>query len=332
MTTWRVGGSSTRPSAGIPTPTSTRLRNGGPGSGGHAWSTGNAVTPLVHGATVLPPAARGAVRAARRRPGPLHGLARRRRRAPRRAGHEIGEVLARPGAQRRARSAGCSGARTRDRRASTRRRTSGSASELNEAGGEVLLDQRVRRVGSHHQKLVVIRHRDDPGRRTWRSSAASTSATAAATTPRTAATRRRGHGPTALRARGRRGTTCSSSSAVRPSATCCAHFRERWDDPHPLDQRSPYRMLLQRAATMPRHPQPLPDALPGARRRPDRTPCRCCAPTRPKRAGYPFAPDGERSIARAYAKAFGRARSLIYLEDQYLWSSDVAAAARRRAA
>ena len=34
--------------------------------------------------------------------------------------------------------------------------------ELNEAGAEVLLDQRVRRLASHHQKLFVIRHRGDP--------------------------------------------------------------------------------------------------------------------------------------------------------------------------
>lgn len=39
--------------------------------------------------------------------------------------------------------------------------------------------------------------------------------------------------------------------------------------------------------------------------------------------GYPFAPDGERSIARSYLKALRRARSLIYLEDQYLWSPQV---------
>ena len=33
--------------------------------------------------------------------------------------------------------------------------------------------------------------------------------------------------------------------------------------------------------------------------------------------------NGERSIARAYLKALRRARALIYLEDQYLWSPDV---------
>jgi phosphatidylserine/phosphatidylglycerophosphate/cardiolipin synthase-like enzyme len=45
-----------------------------------------------------------------------------------------------------------------------------------------------------------------------------------------------------------------------------------------------------------------------------------------KRPPFPFAPTGERSIARAYAKAFAHARSLIYIEDQYLWSTEVAAA------
>ena len=35
---------------------------------------------------------------------------------------------------------------------------------IEQAGGEVLLDQRVRFGGSHHQKLVVIRHPDAPER------------------------------------------------------------------------------------------------------------------------------------------------------------------------
>jgi phosphatidylserine/phosphatidylglycerophosphate/cardiolipin synthase-like enzyme len=43
-----------------------------------------------------------------------------------------------------------------------------------------------------------------------------------------------------------------------------------------------------------------------------------------KRPPFPFARQGERSIARAYAKAFARATSLIYIEDQYLWSRPVA--------
>jgi phosphatidylserine/phosphatidylglycerophosphate/cardiolipin synthase-like enzyme len=39
---------------------------------------------------------------------------------------------------------------------------------------------------------------------------------------------------------------------------------------------------------------------------------------------YDFAPNGERSVARGYTKAVKRARRLIYLEDQYMWSADVA--------
>ncbi len=36
--------------------------------------------------------------------------------------------------------------------------------EIDEDGGQVLLDARTRRAGSHHQKLVVIRHPGAPGR------------------------------------------------------------------------------------------------------------------------------------------------------------------------
>jgi phosphatidylserine/phosphatidylglycerophosphate/cardiolipin synthase-like enzyme len=76
---------------------------------------------------------------------------------------------------------------------------------------------------------------------------------------------------------------------------------------------------------MPRHPQPLPAPL-------DRPPT--AGPhvvqvlrTYPaKRPAFPFAPGGERTIARAYARAFSLARSLIYVEDQYLWSELVAGA------
>jgi hypothetical protein len=43
-----------------------------------------------------------------------------------------------------------------------------------------------------------------------------------------------------------------------------------------------------------------------------------------RRPRYPYAPRGERSIALAYTKALGRAERLIYVEDQHLWSFDVA--------
>jgi phosphatidylserine/phosphatidylglycerophosphate/cardiolipin synthase-like enzyme len=43
-----------------------------------------------------------------------------------------------------------------------------------------------------------------------------------------------------------------------------------------------------------------------------------------RRGGYPFAPDGERSVARGFRKAVARARRLIYIEDQFLWSTEIA--------
>ncbi len=54
--------------------------------------------------------------------------------------------------------------------------------ELEADGAVIVLDQRVRRMGSHHQKFVVCRHPAGPRRGTSRSPAASTSGTAAATT------------------------------------------------------------------------------------------------------------------------------------------------------
>ena len=42
-----------------------------------------------------------------------------------------------------------------------------------------------------------------------------------------------------------------------------------------------------------------------------------------RRPGYPFAPQGERSIARGYLNALRRAHRLIYVEDQYLWSDEI---------
>ena len=102
-------------------------------------------------------------------------------------------------------------------------------------------------------------------------------------------------------------------------------FRERWDDPTPLDHRNPWRLAARLIIHEPRHPDPLPPA------RDDPAPqgthavqvLRTYPANRPR---YPFAPDGERSIARAYLKAFRRARRLVYLEDQYLWSSHAARA------
>ena len=100
-------------------------------------------------------------------------------------------------------------------------------------------------------------------------------------------------------------------------------FTERWDDRTPLDHRNPYRALAQRIVRMPRRPGRLPEAWdppPEAGRHQVQV-----LRTYPwKRPRYPFAPDGERTIARGYTRAFQRARRMIYVEDQYFWSDVVA--------
>jgi phosphatidylserine/phosphatidylglycerophosphate/cardiolipin synthase-like enzyme len=101
-----------------------------------------------------------------------------------------------------------------------------------------------------------------------------------------------------------------------------AVFRERWEDPAALS-RLPWQAIPDRLRGAVREPQDLPPS------RPDPPAAGTCAVlllrTYPNRwPGYRFAPDGERSAARAYAKALTRARRLVYVEDQYLWSTDIA--------
>jgi phosphatidylserine/phosphatidylglycerophosphate/cardiolipin synthase-like enzyme len=100
-------------------------------------------------------------------------------------------------------------------------------------------------------------------------------------------------------------------------------FRERWTDPRSLDTDNPVSYLKDRLRHVDLSPDPLPDRPPN----PEPTgPChvqvlRTYPAIRPK---TPYAPHGERSVARGYGKAFRRARRLIYLEDQYMWSPHIA--------
>jgi phosphatidylserine/phosphatidylglycerophosphate/cardiolipin synthase-like enzyme len=195
------------------------------------------------------------------------------------------------------------------------------AVEVTEAGGEVLLDERVRRGGSHHQKMVLMRHpshgdrdvaflggidlshgrRDDPdhggdiqvikldpryGRRPpWHDVQLEIS------------------GPTV--------------------AELDLTFRERWEDPTPLNHSGRLRALVSRVLSRDRVTRPLPVRLgaPSAQGGHVVQVLRTYPSRNPK---YSFAPDGERSVARAFAKAIRRARSMIYIEDQYFWSVEIA--------
>ena len=100
-------------------------------------------------------------------------------------------------------------------------------------------------------------------------------------------------------------------------------FRERWEDPNSPDADHPIAWIHDKLHHTRLHADPLPPQLP---------PPPECGPhfvqtlrTYPAiRPPYDFAPDGERSVARGYTKAITRAHRLIYLEDQYMWSADVA--------
>ena len=144
------------------------------------------------------------------------------------------------------------------------------ARTVNRAGGRFLLDHRVRPLGSHHQKFVVIRRAADPGR---------------------------------------------DVEEV---------FRERWSDPAPLT-RLPWHRLPDLVAGLPQQAGALPPprAAPPAR---GRARVQLLRTYRARRPGYPFAPAGEFSVARGFVKALQRARRLVYLEDQYLWSAGVGTA------
>lgn len=195
------------------------------------------------------------------------------------------------------------------------------AREICKAGGEALLDERVRPGGSHHQKMLVVRrspgaagggegsdvgfvggidlchgrrddsrHLGDP--QSWEMS------------PR--------YGPTPA-------WHDVQLEIAGPAIGDLVHtFRERWEDPTPLSHRNRLRVAAARLSGRTRLASPLSemrqDPPPAGRHWVQvlRTyPCRDIP--------YPFAPEGERSVARAYLKAFSKARSLVYVEDQYLW-------------
>ena len=189
------------------------------------------------------------------------------------------------------------------------------------AGGCCLLDMRVRLGGSHHQKFVVIRHCDSNhsiedvafvggidlchSRRDDRDHAGDPQSQPMAD------------------AYGDRPPWHDVQVAIRGPAVGTVEyvFRERWTDPQPLS-RAPWRRIADRIRGEQVKARPLPSQLPDPA--PIGTHAVQILRTYPsRRRGYPFAPAGERSVARAYEKALRRARSLIYVEDQYLWSAEV---------
>ncbi len=195
------------------------------------------------------------------------------------------------------------------------------AVEVRRAGGEVLLDERVKRGGSHHQKLVVVRHRASAER-----DVAFVGGIDLSHGRRDDARHAGDRQVIGLDRRyGSRPPWHDAQLEVRGPAVADLDFtfRERWSDPTPLNYSGNCRAWLSGKVSRDRVAKPLPGPLaapPAAgghavqvlRTYPSRRP------------PYPFAPRGERSIARAFSKAIARARTLIYIEDQYFWSVEIA--------
>jgi phosphatidylserine/phosphatidylglycerophosphate/cardiolipin synthase-like enzyme len=128
--------------------------------------------------------------------------------------------------------------------------------QINEAGGEALLDQRIHRFGSHHQKLFLIRHRGAPER-----DVAYVGGIDLCHGRRDDAEHRGDPQPPPMNPRyGDRPPWHDAALELRGPVVgdLLRTFVERWDDPHPLDRRTPYRMVIQRRSRMPRHPSRLP--------------------------------------------------------------------------
>lgn len=286
---------------------------------GQAWTDGNLVRPLVHGGTYF---AELHARVSAMGDGDLLLFVDWRGDPDERLlgdpGSEVGTLLA-AAARRGVDVRGLVWRSHWDRLAFSGKENRHLGDEINEAGGEVVLDMRVRTGGSHHQKFVVLRHASRP-----EDDIAFLGGIDLCHSRRDDAQH---HGDPQRQPMaavfGSRPPWHDIQLAITGPAVGDVEtvFRERWDDPQPLS-RSPLRRLGDRVRGGDTDCSPLPP------QRPDP------APTGPhpvqllrtygrRFGGYPFAPRGERSVARGYTKALQRARHLIYVEDQYLWSAEV---------
>jgi len=200
---------------------------------------------------------------------------------------------------------------------------------VNRAGGQLVADQRVRRFGSHRQKLLVVHRPDDPGR-----CIAFVGGIDLSRGRRDDPEHLGDADPVRIDPRyGRRPPWHDLQLELHGPAVLDVDltFRERWEDHTPRDHRNPLRAVWRRVSHEPRRLELLLRRLPPPEVGSHAVQVLRTYPARHR--AIPFAPDGERSIARAYLKALGRARSLVYIEDQYLWGSlvaDALAAALRR--
>lgn len=194
--------------------------------------------------------------------------------------------------------------------------------QLQERGAQVLLDMRVRTGGAHHQKFVVIRHRDDPSR-----DIAYVGGIDLAHTRRdTCEHRGDPQGDPMAEEYGDTPPWHDVQAAIHGPAVHDVEtvFRERWEDPTRLT-RHPLHWAQDKLRGLDMEPDPLPAQAPPPP--PAGSHVVQLLRTYPNlRRGreHPYARGGERSVARGYTKALERACELTYIEDQYLWGKDIA--------
>jgi phosphatidylserine/phosphatidylglycerophosphate/cardiolipin synthase-like enzyme len=296
-----------------------RADRGNPDSALPAWSSGNLATPLVHGATYFGELLR---RVQAMRAGDLLLFTDWRGDPDEELAEGISVSAAFCDAARRGVDVrGLVWRSHLDKLAFSAAENRHLGEDIEAAGGQCLLDMRVRTGGSHHQKLVVLRHPGRPER-----DVAFVGGIDLCHSRRDDAEHRGDPQPQGMAAAyGPRPPWHDVMLALTGPvvADVEAVFRERWDDPRP-QTRNPVR----RVADALRHEQERTRTLPPVLPPPAETGPHAVQLLRtyPRRlGGYPFARRGERSIARGYGKALKRARRLVYVEDQYLWSEEVAA-------
>ena len=292
---------------------------GAPGSEDSAWSTGNQVRVLVHGAVYFRELLK-AIEAMGE--GDLlmftdwRGDCDERLDGP---GSEIGTIFA-AAARRGVDVRGLLWRSHFDRFQFNATENRNLGDEIEAAGGQCLLDMRVRTLGSHHQKFVILRHRLLP-----ENDVAFIGGIDLCKGRRDDHHHQGDHQNQTMAAiYGPRPPWHDIQLAVQGPAVGDAEtvFRERWDDQAPLS-RNPFHLIGERIRREDRSAGPLP--IQGPDPAPQGSHAVQLLRTYPRRRpGYPFAPNGEMSVARGYRKALAQARSLVYVEDQYLWSVEVA--------
>lgn len=290
-------------------------------AGRTAWTTGNEVRPIVHGAQYF---AELADRIGRTGPGDRIYFVDWRGDADQRlndAGDTLVDVLT---------EALTRGADVRGLLWRSHWRKIGMHAEqafrlgkaIEEAGGQCLRDMRVRTAGAHHQKFVILRHASDPDRDVAYVGGIDLCHSRRDTIEHEGDVQAldvaEEYGP--------RPAWHDVQVAIRGPAVHDVEttFRERWEDSTPLTL-NPGRWLSSWLQAEDQEPRPLgpqwPPPSPVAYAHDAVQIVRTYPAILPH--GYDFAPHGEMSIVRGNAKAMSHARRLVYVEDQYLWGEDV---------